>query len=73
VVPLKWMAPEAIKEAKYTIKSDVWAFGVLCYEVTSLGMTPYGALSGHELMAEIERGYRLPQPPACPLALCVWC
>ncbi len=71
MVPLKWMAPEAIREAKYTIKSDVWAFGVLCYEVTSLGMTPYGALSGHELIAEIERGYRLPQPPACPPALFV--
>jgi serine/threonine protein kinase len=63
------MAPEAIKEAKYTIKSDVWAFGVLCYEVSSLGMTPYGALSGHELMAEIERGMRLPQPPNCSLFL----
>jgi serine/threonine protein kinase len=71
VVPLKWMAPEAIREAKYTIKSDVWAFGVLCYEVASLGMTPYGALSGQELMLELERGYRLPQPAACPSDLCV--
>jgi serine/threonine protein kinase len=70
-VPLKWMAPEAIKEAKYTSKSDVWAFGVLGYEVTSFGMTPYGALGGQELMSELERGYRLPQPPACPPALCV--
>ena len=66
VVPLKWMAPEAIKEAKYTSKSDVWAFGVLGYEVTSFGMTPYGALGGQELMAELEHGYRLPQPSACP-------
>jgi serine/threonine protein kinase len=65
------MAPEAIRDAKYTIKSDVWAFGVLCYEVTSLGMTPYGALGGHELMAEIERGYRLPQPANCPPSLFV--
>ncbi len=72
VVPLKWMAPEAIKDAKYTTKSDVWAFGVLCYEVTSLGMTPYGALGGQELMTELERGYRLPQPAACPSRLFVW-
>ena len=60
------MAPEAIKEARYTTASDVWAFGVLAYEVTSFAMTPYGALSGPELMAELETGYRLPQPPACP-------
>ena len=68
-VPLKWMAPEAIKEAKYTSASDVWAFGVLMYEVTSLAMTPYGALGGVELMTELERGFRLPQPASCPAAL----
>ena len=66
VVPLKWMAPEAIKEGKYSSKSDVWAFGVLCYEVTSLGMTPYGALGGQELIGELDSGYRLPQPSLCP-------
>ncbi len=68
-MPLKWMAPETVLEAKYSAKSDVWAFGVLCYEVTSLGMTPYGALGGQELMAELQRGYRLPQPPMCPPAM----
>jgi serine/threonine protein kinase len=71
-VPLKWMAPEAILEAKYTTKSDVWAFGVLGFEVTSFGMTPYGALGGVELMAELQNGYRLPQPPTCPPTLCAF-
>ena len=56
------MAPEAISEAKYTSKSDVWSFGVLLYEITSLGMTPYGAMS-QDLLAELQRGFRLPQPP----------
>ncbi len=65
-VPLKWMAPEAILEAKYTVKSDVWSFGVFGFEVTSFGMTPYGALGGQELVTELERGYRLAQPAACP-------
>jgi serine/threonine protein kinase len=71
VAPLKWMAPEVIAEAKYTSKSDVWAFGVLGYEVASLGLTPYGALGGQELVAEICRGHRLPQPQTCPDHLCV--
>jgi serine/threonine protein kinase len=71
VVPLKWMAPESIVEAKYTTKSDVWAFGVLLYELTSLGMTPYGVMGGQELIVELERGYRLPSPPLCPPALFV--
>ncbi len=69
LIPLKWMSPETIKDARYTHKSDVWAFGVLGFEVMSFGMTPYGALGGQELMTELERGYRLPQPPACPPSL----
>ena len=72
LVPLKWMAPETVRDAKYSTKSDVWAFGVFCYEVTSLGMTPYGALGGQELMAELERGYRLPQSATTPANLLVF-
>jgi hypothetical protein len=34
--------------------------------VTSYAAVPYGALAGEELVREIEAGYRLPQPPACP-------
>jgi hypothetical protein len=71
VVPLKWMAPETIRDAKYTTASDVWAFGVLCYEVTSFALTPYGNMNPADLLAELDRGFRLPQPPACPLDLCV--
>ena len=65
-VPVKWMAPEALLEAKYTSASDVWSFGVLAYEVTSFAVTPYGALGPQEVMEELKKGYRLPQPPDCP-------
>jgi serine/threonine protein kinase len=64
-VPLKWMSPEAIREARYTHKSDVWAFGVLAFEVTSFATIPYGNLSAHELYDELKAGYRLPAPPSC--------
>jgi len=39
--PVKWTAPEAIDNGKYTIKSDVWSFGILLYEIMTFGQTPY--------------------------------
>ncbi len=40
-MPIKWTAPEAINFGKFTIKSDVWSFGILIYEVITKGRVPY--------------------------------
>lgn len=40
-IPYKWTAPEALSRGHYSIKSDVWSFGVLLHEVLSRGQTPY--------------------------------
>ena len=40
-IPLKWTAPEAIFYKKYTTKSDVWSYGMVMYEIWSLGHTPF--------------------------------
>lgn len=39
--PIKWTAPEAINYGSFTIKSDVWSFGILLNEIISYGRTPY--------------------------------
>ena len=43
--PVKWTAPEACSEHKFTIKSDVWSFGILLYEVTTFGRIPYPGMT----------------------------
>uniref|UniRef100_A0A6I8Q2T5 Tyrosine-protein kinase n=1 Tax=Xenopus tropicalis TaxID=8364 RepID=A0A6I8Q2T5_XENTR len=64
-IPFKWTAPEAVEYGRYTVKSDVWSFGILLYEIMSLGMQPYPALSNYEVLEFLNRGQRMKAPPSC--------
>ena len=39
--PIKWTAPEAANFSKFSIKSDVWSFGILLTELVTYGRIPY--------------------------------
>uniref|UniRef100_A0ACB8FDZ8 Uncharacterized protein n=1 Tax=Sphaerodactylus townsendi TaxID=933632 RepID=A0ACB8FDZ8_9SAUR len=58
--PIKWTAPEAINYGSFTIKSDVWSFGVLLYEIITFGKIPYPGMSNSDVMVALQRGYRMP-------------
>lgn len=64
--PIKWTAPEAAIKGAFTTKSDVWSFGVLLYEIVTKGQVPYPGMANREVVEQIERGYRMAQPPNCP-------
>lgn len=63
--PIKWTAPEAANFSKFTIKSDVWSFGIVLYEIITKGGTPYPDMSNAEVLNSIDKGYRMPIPPSC--------
>ncbi|XP_065899237.1 uncharacterized protein [Dysidea avara] len=65
-IPVKWTAPEAINYKKYSGQSDVWSYGVVLYEIWSLGREPYEWLNLLETVEKVDTGYRLPPPPGCP-------
>lgn len=64
--PIKWTAPEAINFGSFTIKSDVWSFGILLTEIVTYGRIPYPGMSNPEVIRALEHGYRMPRPEHCP-------
>ncbi|XP_076829484.1 tyrosine-protein kinase Yes-like [Brachyhypopomus gauderio] len=67
--PIKWTAPEAALYGKFSIKSDVWSFGVLLCEIVTKGRVPYPGMLNREVVEQVCCGYRMPCPPACPASL----
>lgn len=65
-IPVRWTAPEAISHTKFTCSSDVWSYGVVCWEVMSFGERPYWNWSNTDVIKAIEKGFRLYMPPVCP-------
>ncbi|XP_008841499.1 protein-tyrosine kinase 6 [Nannospalax galili] len=68
-IPYKWTAPEALSQGHYSIKSDVWSFGVLLHEIFSRGQIPYPGMSNHEAFMRVDAGYRMPCPLECPTSV----
>ncbi|XP_015430162.1 PREDICTED: tyrosine kinase receptor Cad96Ca [Dufourea novaeangliae] len=64
-LPIRWMAPESLYDNIFSVKSDIWSFGILIWEIVTLGSTPYPGLAAAEVMRRIKEGYRLDRPEHC--------
>ncbi|KAL1428829.1 hypothetical protein MTO96_002548 [Rhipicephalus appendiculatus] len=64
--PIKWAPPEVLGYTRFSSKSDVWAYGVLMWEVFTCGKIPYGRAANAEVVEQVQHGQRLARPPACP-------
>uniref|UniRef100_A0A4W3HWK1 receptor protein-tyrosine kinase n=1 Tax=Callorhinchus milii TaxID=7868 RepID=A0A4W3HWK1_CALMI len=62
-LPVKWMAPESLFEGSYTIHSDIWSYGILLWEIFSLGVNPYPGIQVDAYFYKlIQSGFKMDQP-----------
>ncbi|KAI0233948.1 Tyrosine-protein kinase RYK [Lamellibrachia satsuma] len=75
--PIKWLALESLTERRFSPASDVWAFGIVLWELMTLGQQPYAEIDPFEMTAYLKEGFRIAQPINCPDELfavmaCCW-
>lgn len=75
--PVRWMAAETLENNTFMQASDVWSYGVLLWELSSLAQTPYANVDPLEMLKYLKSGLRLPQPAQCPddfftVMACCW-
>ncbi|XP_070178286.1 tyrosine-protein kinase receptor Tie-1-like [Littorina saxatilis] len=61
-IPAKWAAPEILRDERHTEKSDVWSYGVVLWEIFSMGQVPYSGIHSKEIGAKLKGGYRMEKP-----------
>lgn len=64
--PIKWSAPEALRQNLFTCKSDVWSFGIFLWELYSFGRVPYPRIPIQDVLRHVEKGYRMEPPEGTP-------
>ncbi|KAM9835709.1 tyrosine-protein kinase BTK [Syngnathus typhle] len=60
--PVRWSPPEVLLYCRFSSKSDIWAYGVLMWEVYTLGRLPYDRLNNNEIVSQVSGGLRLYRP-----------
>ncbi|VCW79055.1 unnamed protein product [Gulo gulo] len=69
LLPVRWMAPESLKDGIFTTHSDVWSFGVVLWEIVTLAEQPYQGLSNEQVLKFVMDGGVLEELESCPLQL----
>ncbi|KAM4635925.1 tyrosine-protein kinase STYK1 isoform 1-T2 [Discoglossus pictus] len=67
--PLKWMAPERLLHLSVSAKSDIWSFGILLYEMITLGAPPYPEIPPSSILQHLQRGHIMKKPSSCKQAM----
>lgn len=60
-LPIKWLAPESMRDFQFSFKTDIWSYGVLLWEMYTFGSIPFASIHAPALLEHLDRGERLPK------------
>ncbi|XP_009576112.1 PREDICTED: tyrosine-protein kinase STYK1 [Fulmarus glacialis] len=69
IVPVKWQAPEQLLKKPASIKADIWSFGILLYEMITLGAPPYPEVPPSDILSYLQKQNIMKQPSSCQQAM----
>ncbi|KAK3802519.1 hypothetical protein RRG08_033179 [Elysia crispata] len=69
MLPVRWMAPESLKDGMFSSMSDVWSYGVVIWEMVTLAAQPYQGLSNDQVIKFITDGSTMDMPENCPVEM----
>ncbi|CAB3378566.1 Hypothetical predicted protein [Cloeon dipterum] len=69
LLPVRWMAPESLRDGIFTSSSDVWSYGVVLWEMATLALQPYQGLSNDQVLRYVIDGGVMEPPENCPQRL----
>lgn len=64
-IPLRWLSIEAMRDRIYSTESDIWAFGIVLWEICTLGGFPYPTINDRDLLEFLLEGERMEKPTNC--------
>jgi fyn-related kinase len=65
-LPIRWLAPESLTDLKFSVKSDVWSFGIVLFELMTHGKTPYSQMTHQQVKEMVGNGWQMPKAEECP-------
>ncbi|XP_034171540.2 insulin-like receptor-like isoform X1 [Osmia lignaria lignaria] len=66
LLPVRWMAPESLKDGVFSSYSDVWSYGVVLWEMVTFASQPYQGLSNDQVLRYVIEGGVMKRPENCP-------
>lgn len=65
--PIRWMPPESLYTSTFTTQSDVWSYGIVLWELITLGELPYSLITDDALISAIttDPEFSLEKPILC--------
>lgn len=66
LLPVRWMAPESLKDGIFTSQSDIWSYGIVLWEMATLASQPYQGLSNEQVLKYVISGGIMERPENCP-------